>query len=331
MDPLTHTATGLFLSRAGLNRFTPYATPILLLAANAPDVDIVTSLGGPLTYLKYHRHLTHAIPLLPVMALLPVLVVRLFARRERLNWSGAYLISLVAVASHLALDFTNMYGIRLWLPFSPQWYQLSITSVIDFWLWAMIALALGAPLLGRLVSSEIGAQARGTPGRGLAIAALAFFVLYNAGHAVLHARAVAVLESRLYQGSPPLRVAALPHLADPWRFRGLVETREFYSVHEMNLRGDFDPAGGRIFYKPEAAPALEAAARTTTFRDFLAFAQFSLWRILPATEPENAVMVQVMDMRFGSPLQPAFVATAVVDARLQVLRSWFTFGSARPR
>src|ERR1043165_1620564 len=40
MDPLTHTATGLFLSRAGLNRWTPLATPILLLAANAPDIDI---------------------------------------------------------------------------------------------------------------------------------------------------------------------------------------------------------------------------------------------------------------------------------------------------
>jgi len=35
MDPLTHTATGLFLSRIGLKRWTPLATPILLLAANA--------------------------------------------------------------------------------------------------------------------------------------------------------------------------------------------------------------------------------------------------------------------------------------------------------
>src|SRR5271157_6305162 len=60
MDPLTHTATGLFLSRIGLKRWTPLATPILLLAANAPDIDIVTASGGSLSYLHYHRHLTHS-------------------------------------------------------------------------------------------------------------------------------------------------------------------------------------------------------------------------------------------------------------------------------
>ena len=54
MDPLTHTATGLFLSRIGLNRWTPRATPILLLAANAPDLDILTASGGSLNYLHYH-------------------------------------------------------------------------------------------------------------------------------------------------------------------------------------------------------------------------------------------------------------------------------------
>src|SRR5579864_7913326 len=130
MDPLTHSATGLFLSRAGLQRFTPYATPILILAANAPDVDVVTGFGGQLSYLNCHRHLTHAIPLLPLMALLPVLVVRLFARKP-IAWLGAYLISLAAVATHLALDATNIYGIRLLLPFSARWFHLDLTSVID--------------------------------------------------------------------------------------------------------------------------------------------------------------------------------------------------------
>ena len=51
MDQFTHTATGLFLSRAGLNRATPYAAPILMLAANAPDADIVSLAGGSLNYL----------------------------------------------------------------------------------------------------------------------------------------------------------------------------------------------------------------------------------------------------------------------------------------
>src|SRR5436189_490339 len=134
MDPLTHTATGLFLSRAGLNRLTPYAAPILILAANAPDIDVVSGLGGSLNYLNYHRHLTHSAILLPLMALLPVLLVRLFARRP-LRWAGAYLISAIGVASHLALDWTNIYGIRLLLPFSSRFFHLDITSVIDLLIW----------------------------------------------------------------------------------------------------------------------------------------------------------------------------------------------------
>src|SRR5437588_8462256 len=112
MDFLTHTATGLFLSRAGLNRWSPMATPILMLAANAPDIDIVTLAGGPLNYLHYHRHLTHALAAMPLMAMLPVILVRA-AWRKPVHWVGAFFAALVAVASHLLLDLTNVYGIRL--------------------------------------------------------------------------------------------------------------------------------------------------------------------------------------------------------------------------
>lgn len=328
MDPLTHTATGLFLSRAGLGRLSPHATPILLLAANAPDIDVVTGFGGALNYLNYHRHLTHALALMPVMALLPVLLVRLFARRP-IRWLNAWLISLVAVASHLALDATNVYGIRLLLPFSARWYELDLTSVIDPWIWGMILLALAAPALGRLVSAEIGA--RGAAGRGFAVTALAFFVLYNAGHALLHARAVSMLEARLYQGAAPRRVAAFPDALQPWRFRGLVETADFYSLHDLRVFSDFDPDSGRVFYKPEPAAALQTAARTAAFRDFTAFAQYPLWRVLPAAEPENGIEVQAMDLRFGTPARPAFVATAILTSRLDVVRAWYSFGAAAPR
>ncbi len=50
MDNLTHTLTGLALSRAGLNRWYTRPALVLMLAANIPDIDIVTIAGGPLTY-----------------------------------------------------------------------------------------------------------------------------------------------------------------------------------------------------------------------------------------------------------------------------------------
>ena len=140
MDPLTHTAIGLFLSRAGLNRWTPLAAPILILAANAPDIDIVSAAGGALGYLHYHRHLTHSLAAMPVMALLPVLLVRV-AGRKPIRWVGAFCASMVAVASHLLLDLTNSYGIRLFLPFSSKWLRLDLTNVVDLWIWARGAIA----------------------------------------------------------------------------------------------------------------------------------------------------------------------------------------------
>ena len=75
MDNLTHTLTGLFLSRAGLKHWSPLATPIIMIAANIPDIDAVTAVGGSLNYLHFHRHLTHSLIAMPVMALLSVVLV----------------------------------------------------------------------------------------------------------------------------------------------------------------------------------------------------------------------------------------------------------------
>ena len=60
MDNLTHTLTGLALSRAGLSRWYARPTLVLMLAANIPDIDIVTIAGGPFNYFQYHRGVTHS-------------------------------------------------------------------------------------------------------------------------------------------------------------------------------------------------------------------------------------------------------------------------------
>ena len=43
MENLTHTLVGILLAHAGLNRWTPRATAICVVAANLPDIDIVTA------------------------------------------------------------------------------------------------------------------------------------------------------------------------------------------------------------------------------------------------------------------------------------------------
>jgi len=332
MDPLTHTITGLFLSRAGLKHWTPLAAPILMLAANAPDIDIVTAAGGSVNYLHYHRHLTHSLLAMPAMALLPVILVRLVGRKP-IHWLGAFFAALIAVASHLLLDLTNMYGIRLLLPFSAEWQRLDLTAVIDLWIWGVLLLGIIGPLITRLVGSEItsGTARESHHGRGLAIFGLVFILLYNCGRSVLHTRALASLESRIYQEAIPVRVAALPDPANPFKWKGLAETRDFYAVADLNLSTDFDPTRASIFHKPEPDPALDAARLTPTFDEFLKFSQFPFWRISPVSEPENGKLVEVMDLRFGTPLAPGFMASAVLGGKLQVIETRFEWGTVRPR
>ena len=315
MDNPTHLLVGYFMSRAGLNRLTPNATAILLLSANSPDVDIVTLAGGWIGYLHWHRSWSHTFLLSPVLALASVAVVRLLARKP-LPWLAATFVAWLGVLSHLLLDWTNQYGIRFLLPFSPRWYQLDNTMLFDIWIYSAFAVCLFAPLLARLVGSEIGARPRSTAGRGWAIAALLFLSLYCAGRGVIHGRMIDVLNARNYDDSAPLRVAAFPQSSSPFIWRGVVETSAAWHVYTMNLLGaDFDPSVGRTLYKPESNSAMEAAARTPAFQVFQQFAQYPLWQTVPSAEVENGTQVDLVDMRFP------FHCRAIVDGANRVRRT----------
>jgi inner membrane protein len=321
MDNLTHSLTGLMLSRAGLNRFYPRATLLLVISANIPDIDFVTIVRGPLYYFEQHRGITHSIAAAPVMALLSVLVVCAIARTMR-GWAVAWGLALIGVASHLLLDLTNTYGIRLLFPFSSQWLHLDLINLFDLIVWAVLLLAWVGPLLGRLVSGEIGAKP-GT-GRGLAIFALSFFLVYDFGRFLWHQRAVEILNSRIYQGGPPIRAAAFPDAGvSPLVWTGWIERPEFVMRFTVNVLKEFDPTAGAIIFKPAPSPAIEAARQARPVAVFLRFAQYPLWSIKPVDDPEGARDVQLTDWRFP------FIAQALVDASNRVISSTFQVGGQR--
>jgi len=214
MDNLTHSLTGLLLARAGLNRLAPRATALAVIAANLPDLDIVTGVNGSLCYLAHHRGFTHALFWAPLVALAALPIWWLLARKQALtsrHWIGAYLVALTAIFSHLGLDFLNVYGIRLHLPFSADWPRLDLVNIVDIWIWAILLVCALGPLLARLVYSEIGA--RGGAGRGMAITGLILIAIYIGGRAELHARAIGTLQARLYEKEQPRLTAALPSAA----------------------------------------------------------------------------------------------------------------------
>lgn len=320
MDNLTHSLVGLMMSRAGMDRRVKKAAALMILAANAPDIDTVSGLGGALNYLKWHRGYTHSLAAAPVVALAPLLVMMIF--RWRLSW-WAYAFSLVGVLSHLALDWTNTYGIRMLLPFSSQWLRLDQTDVVDPWIWALLLAAVGAPALARLVSSEIGAKAGAGPRRGWAWFALIVLSGYEGARYAAHARALAVMGAHVYNGSIAARLTALPDRMNPWRWRGVAEADGFVDIVPVDLSEAFDPSDGRIDYEQEPNPAMDSARRAPAFEQFARFCQVPFWKITPLVE---GTRVELIDLRFGTPENPGFEASGVVDSSGRVHDAKFTFG-----
>lgn len=154
MDNLTHALTGAALSKAGLERATPLATATLVVAANAPDLDMLAYVGGPYFALAARRGITHG---LPAMAVLPFAVAgamllwdRLVRRRrdpEALPARFLPLLGLSAVGllTHPALDWMNTYGLRWLLPIDGAWSYGDALFIIDPWLWLLLAAAVFVP------------------------------------------------------------------------------------------------------------------------------------------------------------------------------------------
>jgi hypothetical protein len=89
----------------------------------------------------------------------------------------------------------------------------------------------------------------------------------------------------------------------------------------VDLNTEFDPSIGRIDY---ASPVNEAAMKTRPFEVFSKFDQVPFWKIEKLAD--GTTEAQLLDLRFGTPERPGFVATAIVDESGVVKESRFGFG-----
>ncbi|HUI42486.1 MAG TPA: metal-dependent hydrolase [Terriglobia bacterium] len=330
MDNFTHTLTGIALSQAGLKRKTRFATLALVLASNAPDVDVVTRIRGSASYLEYHRGITHSFAGLAGLALMLTALIYLPGRRARpkpssppLNLRWLFLACSTGLLGHLLLDFTNAYGVRPFMPVSGRWFAWDIMPILDPMLLLLLAAGLGLPFLLRLVSEEVGA---GRPGyRRGAVVALVGLVLLWGVRDFCHRRALSLLASNNYAEEPPLRLGAFPTL-NPLDWVGVVETDSAFHVLPANsLAADVDPGQAEVFRKPEPSPALNAAVASHVGRVFMDFARFPFARV--ETQPEGGWEVIIRDLRFGraSGSVGSFEATIDLGPNLQVVGQTFSF------
>lgn len=146
MDNITHSLVGLAAAKAGLERLSPGATALCVIAANAPDADIVAALGGRWFYLHHHRGITHSlVGTLALAFLIPLLfyagdkiIALLRGRPPRALFGGLLIASLLVSATHPLMDWTNNYGLRPLLPWNGQWFYGDLVFIVDPWLWLTV-------------------------------------------------------------------------------------------------------------------------------------------------------------------------------------------------
>ena len=223
MEPVTHVLTGACLARSGLNRRAAYATAAMAIAAELPDIDTVWSLRGPVQGFQHHRGITHTFAGLPFEAALLLLGFVVYhrlrsrralppgvsqqtvvARRRRgqtpaapVRWSILYGLILLALLSHLLLDYTNNYGVRPFFPFQDRWYAGSFVFIFDPLLFLFLVAGLVLPSLFSFISREVGAAQEPFPGRGWARSALLAVLTLWSLRWYEHGKAVAAAQTQI--------------------------------------------------------------------------------------------------------------------------------------
>jgi len=339
LDNITHTLVGLTLVRTGLGRRTPGALPAMIIASNAPDLDIVTAItGGAVPYLEAHRGTTHGVLGVLLLAIATAIVVALVQRigptmmdpERRGSLKPLIRVALVGTALHVLMDLPTSYGIRILSPFSETWFAFDWLPIVDIYLWALLTAGLAA--------------SRTCPNAGTAIArtVVVVAVVFYAGRAYAHQLALdraatmradgvaeacetapvltrhpAPFENGANQHGRCLQAAALPTFLSPFRWQLIRQYAEGYELRQTVLTGIGDT--DRLWVANETNPWISAAERTRTAQVFLKFSRMPARR--STVLPDGAHQVRLIDVRFiGGPFQfrrdpemrPPFVATIVL-------------------
>jgi inner membrane protein len=333
------------MGRAGLNRKTALATLTLTLAAEAPDLDVLSSLRGRAFSWAHHRGFTHSFLGVPIDAVAVIgfvyLVWRLRGRKTNNpdlppRWGLLFLYACLAGLSHILLDFTNNYGVRPFWPFSERWFSWDIVFIVEPIMLGFLILGLVVPALFALIDTEIGVRSRGPRGRVAASLALVGIVLLWGVRDYEHRRAVNALEARTYQDAEPLRVSAYPKMIDPFHWSGVIETRAFFALAPVDsLTPEVDPEGRlEIRPKPEETAITLAAKRSYLGRIYLDWAQYPITETEPLPPPQDGYIVRFIDLRYvevqsslsGNSSRRALTAGVELDKNLNVVGDVFGTG-----
>ncbi|HUR35699.1 MAG TPA: metal-dependent hydrolase [Vicinamibacterales bacterium] len=268
MDNLTHSLFGLTLARTPLSRAGRGATAALLLASNAPDIDVVLTAGGTANYLEFHRGPTHGPLGLVGLSFAVAGIVWLGRRRwdrastERAaTFTTLWGVALIGVVCHVLMDLPTSYGIRPLSPFSWMWFGVDWMPIIDIYLLAILG---GGLWFARGSNDDPSRPARRRRNAAIALALMGMnYGVRAVSHRVAIERAPQVFGGRLPQWCAQsvrpawgldhwprrpaasardlaatrclVEVAAMPDFMSPFSWRLLAQLSNGYEVRDVDL------------------------------------------------------------------------------------------------
>lgn len=172
MDNLTHTLAALVLADAALTAtskrsgtpprqaFRDATFAASVLANNFPDLDFLYAgiTEGKLGYLLHHRGHTHTLALAVPQSLVcyGLVALALWLSKKQLAKSEhltLLLVTLLGPLLHVAMDFTNNYGVHPFWPLDDRWYYGDLVFIIEPWLMIGLTLASLSALRTKLARS----------------------------------------------------------------------------------------------------------------------------------------------------------------------------------
>ena len=338
MDNLTHTLFGLTLARTPLGRSGRGVTTALVLASNAPDIDIVMTARGSASYLTWHRGPSHGLIGVVALGLLVAGLVRLGQRLMNRPHSPddveapfgmMVAASLIGVVCHILMDFPTSYGTRFFSPFDWHWYATDLMPIVDVYLIIIL-------VAGLLFGSASAAARR----RNAAIVLVLMAANYSV-RAVARYQAIG-LAPRVFGPTLPQRcdngahddrslvsvwprevnvtpasgsrclveVAAMPSFFSPFRWRLIAQMSNAYEMHDVDVLDSRlrRPAGPgetpwrvSVRYPNQWTDAVRTAAGAPIAQTFLGFSRFPAARWF-TDRTTGETTVRWTDMRFATGL-----------------------------
>jgi inner membrane protein len=340
MDNLTHTLFGLTLARTPLGRSGRGVTTALVLASNAPDIDIVMAARGNASYLQWHRGPTHG--LLGVIALGAIVALLVRAGQRVVDRRGPrpsgdveapfrllLAASIIGVVCHILMDFPTSYGTRLLAPFDWHWYAMDLMPIVDVYLIIILVAGLlfgsaspaarrrNAAIVLVLMAANYGVRAVARY-QAISLAPRVFGPTWpqRCDGGAHDDRALVSVWPRDAPSSPPVgsrcvvEVAAMPSFFSPFRWRliaGMSNAFELHDVDVLDARLRRPAEAGEapwrvaVRYPNQWTPAVRTAAAGQVAQVFLGFSRFPAARSF--TDPRTGeTTVRWTDMRFTAGL-----------------------------